>query len=54
MHYIQQNVPDNLMDEVVRILSREHSKSGPCWHTLLKADGFGTDREDGRLVYILN
>lgn len=47
-------VPDNLVDEVVRVLSSEHSKSGTCWHTLLKADSFGIDREDGRLVHILN
>lgn len=47
-------VPDNLVDEVVGVLSGEHGKSGPCWHTLLKADRLGVDREDGRFVHILN
>lgn len=47
-------VPDNLVDEVVRVLSREHGQNGPCWHTLLKADQFGICGEDRRLVHILN
>lgn len=42
------------MDEVVGVLSSEHSQSGPCWHALLKADHFGVDREDGRLVHVLD
>ncbi len=47
-------VPDSLVNEVVRVLSSEHGQSGPCWHPLLKADHLGVDREDGRLVHILN
>lgn len=48
------SLPDNLVDEVVGVLSSEHSKSGPCWYTLLKANHLRVDREDRRLIYILN
>lgn len=47
-------VPDNLVDEVVRVLSGKHSESGPCRHTLFKAYHLGVDGEDRRLVHILN
>lgn len=47
-------VPDGLVDEVVRVLGRKHCESGPCRHTLLKADHLGVDWEDGRLVHVLN
>lgn len=42
------------MDEVVRVLSREHREGGPCRHALLKADDLGVDGEHGRLVHVLN
>lgn len=42
------------MDEVVGVLSSEHGQGGPRWHALLKADHFGVDGEDGRLVDVLD
>ena len=47
-------LPDYLMDEVVGVLSSEHGQSGPRWHALLKANHFGVDGEDGRLIHVLD
>lgn len=48
------SVPDDLVDEVVGVLSSEHSQGGACWNPLLKTDHLGVDGEDGRLVHVLN
>lgn len=48
------SAPDNLVDEVVRVLGNKHRQSGPCWYTLLETDHLWVDREDRRLVHILN
>lgn len=48
------SLPDNLVNEVVRVLGSKHSKSGPCRHALLKANHLRVDREDRRLINILN
>lgn len=42
------------MDEVVGVLRGEHGQSGPRRHPLLKANHFGVDGEDRRLVYVLD
>lgn len=47
-------LPDYLMDEVVRVLGSEHGQGGPRRHALLKANHFGVDGEDGRLVHVLD
>lgn len=52
--HVVSSVPDNLVDEVVRVLSGKHGESRPRRHTLLKADRLGVDREDGRLVHVLD